>query len=107
LAAEGLAQNASLLRHISQGRLPHVCFGPRRSSIQQEDRAPVLRITPSERSALEFLALGKAVEEIAELWQISPVEVEALLDALFARMGVKSRTEAVAAAFRRGLVAAD
>ena len=66
----------------------------------------MLRITPSERSALEFLALGKAVEEIAELWQISPLEVEVRLDALFARMGVKTRTEAVAVACRRGLVTA-
>jgi DNA-binding NarL/FixJ family response regulator len=66
-----------------------------------------LRITPTERNALEFLALGKATEEIAELLQVSAAEVEAQLDALFARMGVKSRTEAVAAACRRGLVQTD
>lgn len=66
----------------------------------------MLHITPTERNALEFLALGKPNEAIAELWQISAREVEARLDALFARMGVKSRTEAVAAACRRGLIEA-
>lgn len=64
----------------------------------------MLHITPTERNALEFLALGKPNEEIAELWQISALDVEARLKALFARMGVKSRTEAVAAACRRGLI---
>lgn len=67
----------------------------------------MLHITPTERSVLEFLALGKAIDEIADLWQISASEVETRLDALFARMGVKGRTEAVAAARRRGLVVAD
>jgi DNA-binding NarL/FixJ family response regulator len=67
----------------------------------------VLRITPVERSALELLALGKAIEDIAELFEVSAPEVEVRLSALFARMGVKSRTEAVAAACRRGLVALD
>lgn len=64
----------------------------------------VLHISPTERSALEFLALGKATEEIAEVLQVSAIEVEARLDALFVRMGVRSRAEAVAAACRRGLV---
>ena len=67
----------------------------------------MLHITPTERNALEFLALGKRNEEIAELWQISARDVEARLDALFERMGVKSRTEAVAAACRRGLIEAS
>jgi DNA-binding NarL/FixJ family response regulator len=66
----------------------------------------MLHITPTERSALEFLALGKGLDEIAELWQISAAEVDARLGALFERMGVGSRTEAVAAACRRGLVTA-
>ena len=67
----------------------------------------MLHITPTERSALEFLALGKAIEDIADLWQVSAWEVETRLDALFARMGVKTPTEAVAAARRRGLVIAE
>ena len=66
----------------------------------------MLHITPSERSALEFLALGKALEEIADLWQVSVTEVEARLELLFARMGATNRAEAIAAACRRGLVQA-
>jgi DNA-binding NarL/FixJ family response regulator len=72
----------------------------------QEVVAAVLHITPSERSTLEFLALGKATAEIAELLHVSADEVEARLDALFTRMGVRNRAEAVAAASRRGLVEA-
>lgn len=66
----------------------------------------MLHITPTERNALEFLALGKPIEDIAALWQTSARDVEARLDALFARMGVKGRAEAIAAACRRGLIEA-
>ena len=67
----------------------------------------VLQITPWERATLELLADGKATDEIAGRVGISEREVEAHLNALFARMGATSRTEAVAAAFRRGLLTTD
>lgn len=64
----------------------------------------MLQITPSERAALQLLANGNAATEIAGRLGISECEVEAHLTALFARMGAASRAEAIAAAFRRGLL---
>ena len=104
---QGLAQNACLLRLTCKRRCGIVSIQSRAVRLSHREAVAVLHITPTERNALEFLALGKAIEEIAELWHVSAPEVEARLDALFARMGVASRTEAVAAAWRRGLVEAD
>jgi DNA-binding NarL/FixJ family response regulator len=66
----------------------------------------ILHITPSERVILEGLAIGTATSEIAGRLGMNEPDVESCLKALFARMGVRTRTEAVAAAVRRGLLAA-
>jgi DNA-binding NarL/FixJ family response regulator len=55
---------------------------------------------------LEQLARGVATRDIARRWGMDEPDVESCLRVLFARMGVTSTTEAVAAAARRGLVAA-
>jgi len=64
----------------------------------------VLQITPSERAALQLLANGKATSEIASHLGVTELELGPHLTKLFSRMGAASRTEAVAVAFRRGLV---
>jgi DNA-binding NarL/FixJ family response regulator len=64
----------------------------------------VLRITPWERWALQLLADGKATHEVAGSLGISETEVEVHLATLFARMGAANRSEAIAAALRRGLL---
>jgi len=66
----------------------------------------VLHITPLERTVLEYLANGAALGEIAGRLEIDEREVESSLTMLFARMGVRTRAEAIAAAARRGLLAA-
>jgi DNA-binding CsgD family transcriptional regulator len=66
----------------------------------------VLHITPWERSVLEQLATDAATLEIARRLGIDEREVESNLSTLFARMGVRTRAEAIAAAIRRGLLAA-
>jgi len=66
----------------------------------------VLHITPLERTVLECLANGAALREIAGRVGIDEREVESSLTMLFARMGVRTRAEAIAAAARRGLLAA-
>jgi len=63
-----------------------------------------LHITPTERNALQLLATGKAGHEIAGLLGTAEADLEAHLTALFARMGVGSRSEAIMAAVRRGLL---
>jgi DNA-binding NarL/FixJ family response regulator len=67
----------------------------------------VLHITPHERAALQLLANGAGMHGIADQLGVSEPEVEAHLSRLFARMGAASRTEAVAAAWRRGLLELD
>jgi len=66
----------------------------------------VLHITPWERRVLEQLATGVATIEIAHRLGMDEPDVESRLDTLFMRMGVRTRAEAVAAALRRGLLAA-
>jgi DNA-binding NarL/FixJ family response regulator len=67
---------------------------------------PVLQITPRERDVLESLARGAATPEIARRLSVTEREIEASLATLFARMGVANDREALAAAVRRGLLAA-
>ena len=64
----------------------------------------VLQITPWERDALQLLAAGVADDEIAAVLGISEGTVNSYLAYLFAKLGVTSRSEAVIAATRRGLV---
>ncbi len=66
----------------------------------------VLHITPWERSALESLANGRSTAELASTLQLSELEVEQRLAALFTRMGASCGTEAVTVALRRGLIPA-
>ena len=67
----------------------------------------MLQITPWERAALRQLADGISTSELAGRVGVSEREIEARLTSLFARMGTASRTEAIAAAFRRGLLIPD
>jgi len=64
----------------------------------------VLHITPWERGVLEQLASGAATTDIARQLGVNDREIESSLQMLFARMGVTTPTEAVAAAARRGLL---
>jgi DNA-binding CsgD family transcriptional regulator len=66
----------------------------------------LLQITPIERAVLECLARDAATLEIARRLGIDEREVESNLVMLFARMGVRTRAEAIAAAIRRGLLGA-
>jgi DNA-binding NarL/FixJ family response regulator len=64
----------------------------------------VLHITPWEQTALQLLARGIGVDEIAGHLGIGAHEVDRHLITLFEKMGAASPTEAIAAAFRRGLL---
>ena len=67
----------------------------------------VLHITPSERLALQLLADGAAASELAGRLGVTELEIEAALRSLFSRMGAASRSQAIAAAVRRGLLTDD
>jgi DNA-binding NarL/FixJ family response regulator len=64
----------------------------------------VLQITPRERASLQALADGRDSRHIASDLGLSEGEVEGQLASLFAKMGARSVTEALAAATTRGLL---
>lgn len=64
----------------------------------------VLHITPSERAALQLLALGLPPRLVAGELGVCEDEVEAELAMLFVRMGVTGQRAALADARRRGLI---
>lgn len=65
----------------------------------------MLHITPWERSVLELLANGTEASEMAGRFGISESEVQRRLTTLLDRMGAATPADAIAAAFRRGLLA--
>src|SRR5581483_9215342 len=64
----------------------------------------MMQITPWERAALQLLADGTSTPALAARFMTTEADLEARLSALYARMGVRSRVEAIRAAVRRGLV---
>jgi DNA-binding CsgD family transcriptional regulator len=65
---------------------------------------PVLQITPSQRDALQLLAQGVPTSQIGAMLGLSPADIDPFVGALFARLGAKSRADAIRVASRRGLL---
>jgi len=63
-----------------------------------------VRLTARELAVLRLLAAGKSNREIADALRISDGTVKIHVTHLFTKLDVKSRTEAIAIATRRGLV---
>ena len=61
-------------------------------------------LSPREREILTLLAEGKTQTQIAAALVISPKTVATHIQHLLAKLGVNSRAQAFAAAYRRGLV---
>jgi DNA-binding NarL/FixJ family response regulator len=61
-------------------------------------------LTPRELEVLQLLAEGLEQTEIAERLVISSKTVASHIERILAKLGVRSRAQAVAAAFREGLV---
>lgn len=68
------------------------------------ERGARVQLTPRELGVLRELAVGRANKEIAAGLGISEGTVKVHLAHLFDKLGVSSRTEAIAVAVRRGLV---
>jgi DNA-binding NarL/FixJ family response regulator len=66
-----------------------------------------VRLTARELAVLRLLAAGKSNREIADALGISDGTVKIHVTHLFTKLGVTSRTEAIATAARRGLVRID
>jgi DNA-binding NarL/FixJ family response regulator len=61
-------------------------------------------LTPREQEVLQLLARGLSNKEIAQRLTISPRTVNFHLDNIYSKLHVNSRTAAVIAAMRQGLV---
>lgn len=61
-------------------------------------------LTDRELTVLQQLTHGKSTREVAEHIHVSEETVKTYLKQIFRKLGVHDRTEAVAEAFRRGLV---
>jgi DNA-binding NarL/FixJ family response regulator len=62
------------------------------------------RLTPREREVLRFLGDGMSAREIAEELWVSPKTVGTHCEHIFRKLGVRTRAQAVAVAFRENLV---
>jgi DNA-binding NarL/FixJ family response regulator len=71
------------------------------------DAVHVSPLSPREREILELLASGRSQREIATTLVISSKTVATHIQHVLSKLGVHSRAEAVAAAYRRGLVGDD
>jgi DNA-binding NarL/FixJ family response regulator len=67
----------------------------------------VVRLSPREREILTLLGDGKTQKQIAAALVISPKTVATHIQHLLGKLGVNSRAQAVAAAYRDGLIAPD
>lgn len=79
--------------------------GPRERRFAPRDEPPAPRVpTARERQVLELLAGGRTDGQIADLLGLSPATVQTHVRNAKAKLGARTRAQAVAIAMRRGLV---
>ncbi len=71
---------------------------------ERHERSGVLGLSDRERSVLELMASGSTNPEIAETLHLSKHTVKEHTSAVFRKLGVRNRTEAVQRAQRLGIV---
>jgi two-component system, NarL family, nitrate/nitrite response regulator NarL len=98
---EGGAVPATLTPVQLDAALRAVAVGLRVSLAEGDPIAP---LTPREREVLDCLAEGLSNKQAARRLGISAHTVKFHVEALFAKLGASSRTEAVARAVRAGLI---
>jgi two-component system NarL family response regulator len=79
-------------------------YYPSGISAKLAERVATEELSPRELEVLKLLVLGRPNKQIASELLISEVTVKSHLQAVFRKLNVLSRTEAIATAVRRGLV---
>lgn len=79
-------------------------FIPPAIAVKLAERLPNIELTPREREVLQLLAEGKSNKLIGASLFISEVTVKCHVQAVFRKLNVLSRTEAIAVATRKGLL---
>jgi DNA-binding CsgD family transcriptional regulator len=92
---------ARVRRQLREHGAVGVPTGPRAST-----RANPAGLTARQLGVLELVVLGRTNAEIARQLYITPKTVDHHLSAIFAKLGVRSRTEAAHVAYARGIVGA-
>ncbi|MGB3699339.1 MAG: response regulator transcription factor [Gordonia sp. (in: high G+C Gram-positive bacteria)] len=77
------------------------------SKLMSRMRHPTVSLTPREQQILEAVADGRSNRDIARLLFLSEGTVKTHLTNVFGKLGVRSRTAAVAAARARGVLRDD
>jgi DNA-binding CsgD family transcriptional regulator len=92
--AEWLESNApTLVRHCGRNRLTISRSG---TTLLLEETRDELGLTARERQVLAWVARGKTNPEVAEILWVSPTTVRKHLENVYAKLGVHTRTAAVA-----------
>jgi LuxR family transcriptional regulator, maltose regulon positive regulatory protein len=94
------------VRRLLAAFVPPVSIGPEEHiglSPGSGELLPDL-LTPREREVLELIAAGLSNKEIASWLFITPGTVKGYVNIIFKKLGVKTRTQAVAEAHKLGLL---
>lgn len=78
-----------------------------RTRAAQEKQSLARALTRRQKDCLKMLARGLTVKEMAKSLSIAPKTVEGHLTSLYRSLGVKNRLQAVAKAYRTGLIQFD
>ena len=85
-------------RHMGPGWFAETMLLLRATTGATPSRAPATALTPREAEVLSWLAKGKTNRDIAEILGMSPRTVNKHLEHIFEKLGVETRTAAVAVA---------
>ncbi len=105
-----LLKNARSNEILDAIRVVHAgqrCIPPAVAARLAERPSGPTGLTPRESEVLSCLVRGENNEAIAARLGLSPVSVKSHVNRIFSKLGVRNRTQAMAAALERGLVHLD